>query len=72
MHSPQKENVNVESVDRLSSFPEDLCKHILYMLPIQDAIRTCILFKKWRYTYECLHNLVFDSLQFVGAESRQT
>ncbi|XP_021902169.1 F-box protein At4g22280-like [Carica papaya] len=68
--SLQEESAKEEREDRLSSLPEDLCKHILCMLPIQDAIRTCILSKKWRYTYQSLQNLVFDSSQFTDAESR--
>ncbi|XP_021911176.1 F-box protein At3g59000-like isoform X1 [Carica papaya] len=69
MYPSQKEYVNIEYEDRLSSLTEDLRKRIMCVLPIQYSVRTCRLSKKLRYTYESLPTLLFDSFQFATAES---
>ncbi|KAJ9559055.1 hypothetical protein OSB04_013669 [Centaurea solstitialis] len=46
--------------DRLSNLPESLVGLILERLPIQDAVRTSILSKKWRYRWTTMTSLVLD------------
>nr|XP_043611768.1 F-box/FBD/LRR-repeat protein At1g13570-like [Erigeron canadensis] len=46
--------------DRISNLPENLIDSILEKLPIQDAIRTNILSKYWRYKWTTMTKLVLD------------
>ncbi|CAH1451068.1 unnamed protein product [Lactuca virosa] len=47
--------------DRISNLPEHLIASIIERLPIQDAVRTCIISKKWRYIWTEMRELVFDN-----------
>ncbi|XP_061999001.1 F-box/FBD/LRR-repeat protein At1g13570-like [Rosa rugosa] len=47
-------------MDRLSNFPDELVDKILCILPIQQAVKTCVLSSTWRYTSNRLSQLVFD------------
>ncbi|KAJ9558616.1 hypothetical protein OSB04_013230 [Centaurea solstitialis] len=51
--------------DRLSNLPESAVSSILERLPVQDAVRTSILSKKWRYRWTTMTSLVLDK-QFSG------
>lgn len=44
----------------LCNLPMDVLSHILSQLPINDAIRTTVLSKKWKYIWRCHTNLTFD------------
>ncbi|XP_059314947.1 F-box/FBD/LRR-repeat protein At4g26340-like [Lycium ferocissimum] len=44
----------------LSNLPEDVINAILMFLPLQDAVRTSILSKKWRYNWCRLQALTLD------------
>ncbi|GMP58363.1 hypothetical protein CsSME_00022057 [Camellia sinensis var. sinensis] len=46
--------------DIISNLPESVKETILACLPIQDAVRTSVLSRKWRYTWTKLPQLVFD------------
>ncbi|KAH0759689.1 hypothetical protein KY290_023182 [Solanum tuberosum] len=48
--------------DRISSLPSNVIDCILEFLPVQDAARTSILSKKWRYIWAMLPNLKLDNL----------
>nr|XP_009775070.1 PREDICTED: F-box/FBD/LRR-repeat protein At1g13570-like [Nicotiana sylvestris] len=48
--------------DRISYLPRNVVDHILESLPIQDAARTSILSKNWRYIWAMLPNLVLNKL----------
>ncbi|WMV22726.1 hypothetical protein MTR67_016111 [Solanum verrucosum] len=48
--------------DRISSLPSNAIDCILEFLPVQDAARTSILSKKWRYIWAMLPNLKLDNL----------
>ncbi|KAH0678106.1 hypothetical protein KY284_019191 [Solanum tuberosum] len=48
--------------DRISSLPSNVIDCILEFLPVQDAARTNILSKKWRYIWAMLPNLKLDNL----------
>ncbi|XP_074289817.1 F-box/LRR-repeat protein At3g59210-like [Silene latifolia] len=42
---------NTETLDRLTELPSNLIYHILGFLSTKCAVATCILSKKWRYTW---------------------
>ncbi|KAL4561350.1 hypothetical protein LXL04_033515 [Taraxacum kok-saghyz] len=46
--------------DRISNLPEHLIDSILEPLPVEDAARTSILSKKWRYKWTKMRALLFD------------
>nr|XP_043625866.1 F-box/FBD/LRR-repeat protein At1g13570-like [Erigeron canadensis] len=46
--------------DAISILPEGVITNILDCLPIQDAVGTSILSRKWRYKWTALTQLVFD------------
>lgn len=45
--------------DRIGNLPEQLIVSILERLPVQDAVKTSILSKKWRYRWTTMCTLVF-------------
>nr|XP_043611767.1 F-box/FBD/LRR-repeat protein At2g04230-like [Erigeron canadensis] len=51
---------NPAEEDRISNLPENLIDSILEKLPVQDAIRTNILSKYWRYKWTTMTKLVLD------------
>ncbi|XP_022020376.1 F-box/FBD/LRR-repeat protein At1g13570-like isoform X2 [Helianthus annuus] len=46
--------------DVISSMPDIVITHILDRLPVQDAVKTGILSKNWRFKWTMLSRLVFD------------
>ncbi|GJZ77423.1 F-box/FBD/LRR-repeat protein [Tanacetum coccineum] len=61
-------------MDRLSNLPSSIIETILCLVPIQEAGRTSILSREWRYRWTKIPNLVFieDTFQVStvdGAES---
>ncbi|XP_058193481.1 F-box/FBD/LRR-repeat protein At1g13570-like [Rhododendron vialii] len=46
--------------DIISNLPRNLLEEILVCLTIQDAVRTSVLSRKWRYIWTTLPKLVFD------------
>ncbi|KAL4561342.1 hypothetical protein LXL04_033507 [Taraxacum kok-saghyz] len=46
--------------DRISNLAEDLIDSIFGRVPIEDAVRTSILSRKWRYRWTKMRALVFD------------
>ncbi|KAK8511269.1 hypothetical protein V6N12_033546 [Hibiscus sabdariffa] len=45
----RKHLYNSEHDDRLSELSEDLLVRILCLLPLKEALRTCVLSRRWRY-----------------------
>ncbi|XP_071739449.1 putative F-box/FBD/LRR-repeat protein At4g13965 [Rutidosis leptorrhynchoides] len=52
------------SEDIISRMPDNVITHILDRLPIQYAVRTCILSRNWRFKWTLLSNVVFDKKFF--------
>ncbi|CAL5338515.1 unnamed protein product [Camellia sinensis] len=48
--------------DIITHLPDDVKETILMCLPLQDAARTSILSRKWRYMWMRLPQLVFDDM----------
>jgi hypothetical protein len=38
--------------DLISNLPDGVLQHMLSFLPAQDAVRTCVLAKRWRHMWE--------------------
>lgn len=49
-----------EGADRITDLPRHLIDQILSHLPLKDAVRTCILSRKWRYMWTSVPDLVLD------------
>ncbi|MED6173461.1 hypothetical protein PIB30_059703 [Stylosanthes scabra] len=53
-----------EGQDRLGDLPDCLIHHILSFMETKDAIRTCVLSKRWRYIWTSVPCLNFSSKSF--------
>ncbi|CAN4126826.1 unnamed protein product [Withania somnifera] len=56
-----------DSEDRISDLPRNVLDHIIELLPIQDAARTSILLRNWRYIWATLPNLKKSQSKFKEA-----
>lgn len=57
----QKERaMSRSSSDIISNLPSDVLEQILVCLTVQDAVRTSVLSRKWRYIWTTLPVLIFD------------
>ncbi|MFS8028400.1 putative F-box domain, leucine-rich repeat domain superfamily, F-box-like domain superfamily [Helianthus anomalus] len=45
--------------DFISTLPQNIIEDILTRIPLQEALRTSVLSKKWRYTWRGMPKLVF-------------
>ncbi|GKF28001.1 F-box/FBD/LRR-repeat protein-like protein, partial [Tanacetum coccineum] len=52
------------SLDMISNLPPTIIETILCLLPIQEAVRTSVLSKKWRYNWTKIPKLVFNEYTF--------
>ncbi|KAJ0639567.1 putative F-box domain, leucine-rich repeat domain superfamily, F-box-like domain superfamily [Helianthus annuus] len=48
------------SVDRISTLPQPILESILSLLPTEEAARTSILSREWRYKWTTIPNLRFE------------
>ncbi|KAJ0642641.1 putative F-box domain, FBD domain, leucine-rich repeat domain superfamily [Helianthus annuus] len=54
--------------DIISTLPNNIIEKILTLMPIEDALRTSILSKKWRYSWRSMPKLVFtDNMVTVSS-----
>jgi len=53
------QNKECQKVDRISNLPDPIIQHILSFLPADDAIKTCILSKRWDSIWTLVPNLIF-------------
>ncbi|KAJ3702116.1 hypothetical protein LUZ61_005821 [Rhynchospora tenuis] len=51
-------------IDRISSLPNDVLAHVLSFLSTRDAVRTCVLSKRWRNTWTIVPVLNFNFYEF--------
>ncbi|KAF8029620.1 hypothetical protein BT93_E2135 [Corymbia citriodora subsp. variegata] len=52
----------------INDLPEAILEHILSFVPIEDAVRTCVLSKNWRYLWTSYPNLELVEGAFSGRE----
>ncbi|XP_048132208.1 F-box/FBD/LRR-repeat protein At5g53840-like [Rhodamnia argentea] len=52
----------------IDDLPEAILEHILSFVPMKDAVRTCVLSKKWRYLWTSRPNLALMEWRFSGRE----
>ncbi|KAK2637104.1 hypothetical protein Ddye_031896 [Dipteronia dyeriana] len=45
------------TIDRLSNLPDAIIHEILSLLPIREAVKTCVLSKTWKYHWTHTHTL---------------
>ncbi|KAA8532815.1 hypothetical protein F0562_033068 [Nyssa sinensis] len=55
-----KSEAEAVTKDIISELPRNVIESILECLPVQDAVRTSILSRKWRYNWAMLPQLIFD------------
>ena len=66
IQEPQKKQKLNEEEDidgnskSLGNLPEELLQHILFFLPIEDAVRTSLLCRRWEYLWTSTPNLDFE------------
>ncbi|KAJ0445096.1 putative F-box domain, leucine-rich repeat domain superfamily, F-box-like domain superfamily [Helianthus annuus] len=49
------------NLDIISTLPQNTIEEILSLMPIQDALRTSVLSKKWQYCWRSMPKLVFTN-----------
>ncbi|CAM0870857.1 unnamed protein product [Alopecurus aequalis] len=57
-------------VDRISALPEDLLHHVLRLLPAEEAVRTCVLARRWRGVWRSVPALRFTGSKAWGSADR--
>nr|XP_043608392.1 F-box/FBD/LRR-repeat protein At1g13570-like [Erigeron canadensis] len=55
------------NLDRISALPQPIIENILCHLPIQDAVRTSVVSRDWRYTWTKIPQLAFSEFQFKAS-----
>ncbi|XP_076936998.1 FBD-associated F-box protein At4g10400-like [Bidens hawaiensis] len=61
-----------KNADRISSLHEDIQSRILSLMPTKFGVQTCVLSKRWRYTWMSITNLDFDDITPLGFSSLET
>ncbi|EYU44921.1 hypothetical protein MIMGU_mgv1a009675mg [Erythranthe guttata] len=59
--SRKRRNRSHVGIDRLSSLPDRVLRHILSFLPTKSSVRTSILGQRWRHLWAYVPNLDFDN-----------
>ncbi|KAL5731068.1 hypothetical protein ACHQM5_003829 [Ranunculus cassubicifolius] len=58
------------NLDRISFLHESVRQNIIYFLPMEDAIRTSVLSKNWRFVCSSLPNLKFSDWRYRNKECK--
>jgi hypothetical protein len=53
--------------DRISDLPDNLLHHILVLIPLIEAVRTCVLSRRWRGVWTRLPRLLFHDVDAAAA-----
>jgi hypothetical protein len=48
----------IDTADRISKLPEEIQAQILSFLPVQEAVRTCVLARTWRHVWKFTRRLL--------------
>lgn len=62
----KRQRLNHDGTDRINSLPDGVLIHMLSFLPTADAVRTCILSKRWEFLWTYLRNINFDDRLYLG------
>ncbi|XP_022039205.1 F-box/FBD/LRR-repeat protein At1g13570 isoform X1 [Helianthus annuus] len=62
---------DVQQLDIITTLPQAIIETILCLLPIEEAARTSILSKEWRYKWTKIPNLVFDQFSTVKISNEE-
>ncbi|KAK2992118.1 hypothetical protein RJ640_006420 [Escallonia rubra] len=54
-----------QSVDRISSLSDEILSMIISRVPIEEAVRTSVLAKRWRHTWKFATHLDFNPMQML-------
>ena len=60
MAESSRKKIALSKEDRISELPLHIQEIILCFLPIQDAVRTSVLSRKWRHCWTTIPNLIFN------------
>ncbi|CAA7017387.1 unnamed protein product [Microthlaspi erraticum] len=60
--SVKKSYRRIEGEDKISALPDDLLVHILLFVSTEDAVRTMILSKRWRFVWTMLPKLWYPEI----------
>ncbi|KAL8048904.1 hypothetical protein ABFX02_07G097500 [Erythranthe guttata] len=66
MKKAKGEHTSSDSVDRISELPKDILHRIMYFLTQEEAVRTSVLSKPWRYIWCTRPVLSFSDAAFKG------
>ncbi|KAJ4801898.1 F-box family protein [Rhynchospora pubera] len=55
---------NMPNIDRISNLPDHLLQHILSLLDSREAVRTCLLSKRWKKLWVGMHSLDLNICNF--------
>nr|TKW35186.1 hypothetical protein SEVIR_2G355400v2 [Setaria viridis] len=56
--------------DRISDLPDNLLHHILVLIPLVEAVRTCVLSRRWGGVWTRLPRLLFQDVDAAAAAPR--
>ncbi|KAJ1262907.1 hypothetical protein BS78_09G144800 [Paspalum vaginatum] len=62
--SQKRRHKSVANVDNISNLPDVIKDKVLCCLPIKEAVKTCLLSRKWRYTWASMTELIFREDDF--------
>ncbi|XP_074270313.1 F-box protein At5g03100-like [Silene latifolia] len=69
--SPRK-RMKHSNVDRITNLPDTMITHILSLMPVDEAVRTQLLSKRWRHAWASSSVLRFSQTWFPGNNHTNT
>ncbi|XP_059279809.1 LOW QUALITY PROTEIN: F-box/LRR-repeat protein At3g03360-like [Lycium ferocissimum] len=64
-----KNGVEEETLDCISQLPDAVLLQILSLLPTNDAVKSCVLSKRWRYLWTSIYNFLFIDRNYNNVEN---
>ena len=58
--------------DRISALPDAVLQHVLGFLPVREAVRTCVLARRWRHLWRSLPCLRVVDVEVLGSVDELT
>ncbi|KAM7266240.1 hypothetical protein ACFE04_004137 [Oxalis oulophora] len=55
-----KKKRKTKAIDRISKLPDDLISKIIHLLPLKQAVSTCVLSTRWKDTWKKKNSVDFD------------